>query len=476
MGDSITGVTRDPSDYGTSPIPQRGPTAPELPSARSSSDSSEEHARNDNNPSRPVDVFEKGEKEDAAATKPSFLSRLAILVGLLVGGAIIGGTTYALVARVQTLIANATVGGDTSRWIQTARTNAYDACYHGCNDCSDPSFAYNACQVTARASVKGVICAGDDMWNWAVADKYPEACLKAVAQILMGEELERVKQSYRNQLAIIILTVLGGVVGGVMTYLLWRCLTTSKAQREAKKASSQQTKPEQEKWSIRRPGTWKKRNHAHTTIERPESRRSRSSSAPSHQSSSSASSSSSSRQSQPRPSLSSLLTAASLTALATSNSAHAYPCTGHDPARNQLFVSPNSTVSGLLDGWLSDCSNRQDCVRRCTTNSCSTSSSGGQRSCSSKSCTNTDCRTVVTTTRTPKDYVDAMVPRVEGCGFTMVDALSGGGGSVAERVGNARLEKDWWVRVTVNGLNVTRRDETDEMVLCLHGIGDVDGR
>jgi hypothetical protein len=56
----------------------------------------------------------------------------------------------------------------------------------------------------------------------------------------------------------------------------------------------------------------------------------------------------------------------------------------------------------------------------------------------------------------------------------MVDALAGSGSSVvtvAERVGNPRLERDWWVRVSVNGLNVTRRDQTDDMVLCLHGIG-----
>jgi hypothetical protein len=382
-----------------------------------------------------------------------------------VGGVITGGTTYALVARVQNLIANASVDGDKSRWLQTARTNAYDACYHGCNDCSDPSFAYSACQLTAQAKVKGVICAGEEMWNWAAADRYPEACLMAVAQLLMGEELERVKQSYRNQLAIIVLTVLGGVVGGVITYLVWRRLTTSKAQREAAKAE----KSNQKKWwSIRRPTTWRKEKQHHhhqqqqqraaDNDQRPHSRRS-------------SSSNSSRRGSQARTSLSSLATAASLTILSTSPSgASAYPCTGREPAWNQFFISPNGTISGVLHGWLGDCYDRRDCDQRCST---SCSGSGSSRSCSKK-CSTSDCHTVVTVTRTPKEYVDAIVPRVRACGFTMVDALAGSGSSVvtvAERVGNPRLERDWWVRVSVNGLNVTRRDQTDDMVLCLHGIG-----
>ncbi|KAK4237411.1 hypothetical protein C8A03DRAFT_34614 [Achaetomium macrosporum] len=438
MGDTITG----------------DPTASETRSARSSSDSSNASLHEDHDTSRPAAFSEKRD----TLKERSGLSRLAIPLALLVGGAITGGTTYALVTRVQNLIANASVDGDKSRWIQTARTTAYDACYYGCNDCSDPSFAYNACQLTARAKVEGVICAGDEMWNWAAAERYPEACLMTVAQLLMGEELERIKQSYRNQLAIIILTVLGGVVGGVITYLLWRRLTMSEAQREAAKAK----KTDQKKnWSIRRPTSWKKKRHHHQPAndERPPSRRSSSSSCRSSQ--------------PPRASLSSLATAASLTILASSPSvASAYPCTGHEPAWNQFFVSPNNTISGVLHGWLGDCYDRRDCAQKCTTSCSGGSSKGSSRTCSKK-CTTSDCRTVVTVTRTPKEYVDAIVPRARECGFTMVDALSGSssGGAVTERVGNARLERDWWVRVSVNGLNVTRRDETDEMVLCLHGIG-----
>ncbi|KAK3307934.1 uncharacterized protein B0T15DRAFT_523071 [Chaetomium strumarium] len=436
-------------------------TAPEARSTRSPSDSSNESVRDGIDTSGRDGPDDFSEKRDTLPERFG-LSRLAIPLALLVGGAITGGTTYALVSRVQNLIANASVDGDKSRWLQTARTAAYDACYYGCNDCSDPSFAYNACQLTAQAKVKGIICAGEEMWNWAAADRYPEACLMAVAQLLMGVELERVKQSYRNQLAIIVLTVLGGVVGGVITYVVWRRLTTSKAQQEAAKAEKSSNG---KKWSICRPAMWKDEKHHHhqptNNDDRPLSRRS--------------SSSSSRRGSQPRTSLSSLATAttASLTILSTSPSgASAYPCTGHEPAWNQFFVSPNGTIAGVLHGWLGDCYDRRDCDQRCST-SCSSSGSGSSRSCSRK-CTTSDCHTIVTVTRTPKEYVDAIVPRVRACGFTMVDALAGSGSivvTVAERVGNPRLERDWWVRVSVNGLNVTRGDQTDDMVLCLHGIG-----
>jgi len=95
------------------------------------------------------------------------LPRLAVPMGLLVGGGIFAGTTYALVVRVQWLMATATVSSDPNVWMQEARTKAYDVCYFSCTDnCNDVNYAWNACARTALANVTGIQCDGAKMWNW----------------------------------------------------------------------------------------------------------------------------------------------------------------------------------------------------------------------------------------------------------------------------------------------------------------------
>jgi hypothetical protein len=91
------------------------------------------------------------------------------------------------------------------------------------------------------------------------------------------------------------------------------------------------------------------------------------------------------------------------------------------------------------------------------------------RTCSDK-CTN-DCKTVVVVGRRPKVFVERMMPKVRACGFEMRDAPDGK--QLATRVGNAGIEKNYWVRISVNGLNVMKPTQTDTMVMCLHGIGDL---
>ncbi|KXX78217.1 hypothetical protein MMYC01_205059 [Madurella mycetomatis] len=68
------------------------------------------------------------------------------------------------------------------------------------------------------------------------------------------------------------------------------------------------------------------------------------------------------------------------------------------------------------------------------------------------------------------EYVDAVLPRIRACGFRLVNALPGGT-SAGERIGNTGLESGLWVKLSVGGFNVTRWDETDDAVWCLHGIG-----
>jgi hypothetical protein len=152
----------------------------------------------------------------------SLLPKLRLPVAVLIGANITAFTTFALVRHVQHEIANAKVSSDPNKWMQIARTEVYDACYDGCNDCRNTDWAYNACKMTTRANVTGVICDGNLMWNWAA--RYPTECLKAVGEIYKAEALRKLKQTYRNQLAVIILTVLAGIIGAVIICKIWSCI------------------------------------------------------------------------------------------------------------------------------------------------------------------------------------------------------------------------------------------------------------
>ncbi|KAK3935104.1 hypothetical protein QBC46DRAFT_324007 [Diplogelasinospora grovesii] len=349
-----------------------------------------------------------------APQRKSFLSRLAIPLAIFVGCAITAGTTYALVARVQHLIATATVGGSISSWIQQARIQVYDGCYLGCNDCSDPFYAWNNCQITTQVSVKNTICDASKMWNWATADRYPDACLEVVGRMLMGNALDQVKQGYRNQLAIIILTVLGGLVGGLVTYYGWRRVTWKRAQKAREEKSEGQNgggKGKGKGWVRKIP---------------------------------------------------------LLGLLVGGKGVAAYACTGRDAVWNQYFID-NSTgveIVGVVHGWLSHCYDSQNCIQSCS-QSCTTKT-GGSKGCS-QHCTN-NCYTVTNTDRTPKQYVDAILPKIQACGFALRDSVDDIG-TIASRIGNAAIERDYWVRISVNGFNVTKATDTDEAVMCLHDIG-----
>jgi hypothetical protein len=442
---------------GISQLPSAGQSVPHTSSARSSLDFNNKAAGDDDDAALPAPVSEKQLSTD----EPSFLSRLALPLGLLVFGAITGGTTYAVVARVNNLVANAAVDGDIGKWKQTARSTAYDACYFGCNGCNDPSYTYNACQLTARAVVRGVICDGNTMWNWAAEDRYPEPCLAAVGQLLMGEQLDRVKQGYRSQLALIVLTVLGGILGGVIAYFLWRRLTMSKAKRQQKAHKSSS-------WHVLRPKTWRKPKPTNRPSHRTTSRRS----------STTTSSSSRASPSRSQTRLSTIATASVIYVASLASGASAYACTGYGPAQTTYFTSANSSttpISGAVHGWISDCRDRKVCTQQRCTTSCTTGSNGRQ-SCTKK-CTE-QCRTETNVVRAAREYVDEVVPRVRGCGFEVVNSAvdrpgpgPGGWGGGMERIGNARLERDWWVTVEVSGFNVTRQGETDERVWCLWRIG-----
>ncbi len=200
-------------------------------------------------------------------------------------------------------MATAAVEPDPIVWAQKACTEAYEPCYKGCSDCSDPSYAWTACSRTAAVKAAGTLCDANSMWNWGEEAKYPAPCLAALGEQYRNDALEALRRSYHDQLAIIMLTVLAGLVGGFVTYVLWRRATER---------------------CIRRPPA------AEETSDQRRRRRRRC-----------------------RGSLRTLLPA-SLLALFP-RTARAYACTGQDAAAERYFVNANRTLAVRVHGWFSDC-------------------------------------------------------------------------------------------------------------------------
>ncbi|KAF2667702.1 hypothetical protein BT63DRAFT_426553 [Microthyrium microscopicum] len=352
----------------------------------------------------------------------SILPKLALPVAILVGCAITAGTTYALVRHVQHIIASAKVSSDPNHWTQVARSEAYDACYLGCNDCDDVNFAYNACAMTAKANVTGIICDGNSMWNWR--NRYPIECLNAVGVFYKATALKNLKQSYRNQLAIIILTVLAGVLGALLTFKVWKMSMTSRAARIAKEETALVMWPSNSGYF---PRPHPEALYHSTSTPRSKSRKT---------------------QGNRKTGIAGLFVA--FTALF--GKAHAYPCTGYDPVADQYFRNANSTIYGVVHGWYSDC---YDYECNCIT-SCSTTSSGTSCSVSCSICTASDAA--------PSKYVNAVLSAVKACGFQLTDEAPT---DVNVRVANPLIEKNKWVKISVNTFNITA-DKTDSGVQCLH--------
>lgn len=346
----------------------------------------------------------------------SLVPKLQLPVAVLVGASITALTTFALVRHVQHEIANAQVSSDPKRWMDTARNQAYDACYYGCDDCGDTNWAYNACKMTARANVTGVICDGNVMWNWV--ERYPIECLQAVGEFYRADSLRKLKQTYRNQLAVIILTTLAGIIGAVLTYKIW---SYTRARYQAR-SRSRTSRPLYE-------------INAHVSNPPPYS--------------------------PPRmrgggrsAGRLALLTTAFASAIGRGR---AWACTGYDPKADQYFINANKTLSGVVHGWFSDCYNYKcNCVTKCT-NSGSGSNGGSSKSCS------TTCAKCIATSRTPIDYVNATLGHITSCGFELVGGVDV---DVNVRVANPLIERNWWVMISVNKFNVT--DVTDPSVFCLH--------
>ncbi|KAI1076940.1 hypothetical protein F5B20DRAFT_593576 [Whalleya microplaca] len=336
------------------------------------------------------------------------LPKLRLPLAIFVGICITAGTTFLLVKHVQHLVANATVSSDSSAWMHEAKTKDYDPCYLGCDDCDDPDFAYDACVRTSTIKLDNtnIVCDGRKIWNWA--DRYPEACLSARGKYYRDEALETLKQNYRNQLAIIILTILGGVVGG---WVIYRLMTTATAKRRARALKTAQN------W----PG-W--------------------------------------RNIPPRTQSRGWLKATFLYLLALCGRTTAYPCTGHDRPHDVYLTNSNHTIFAHVHGWLSNCYENKDCYTECI-----------------KTCIIDDecddictprCASTTYTNKNPRQYVEDILPRISQCGFTVVPFAEK---DTHLRLANPGIERNWRVKIDVNGYNVTSQMDTDPMIWCLYDIG-----
>jgi len=367
------------------------------------------------------------------------MPQLALAVATIVGCTITATTTYALVRHVQHLIANATVTSDPKVWLQEARTRAYDACYFGCDDCDDPQFAHKACQTTAAANVTGILCDGTQMWNWK--DRYPVECLQALGTQYQKAALKAKKQSYRNQLALIILTIVAGLAGAILVYCYWKRRFPGRARRETYADRWPRQAPTLPPDTPTPPPSYdSKEMHSIPQNHNP----------------------------HPKGIWHYIFTFPLFALFGLFQTAHSYACTGHNSVHNQYFVNDNRTIFGVVYGWFSNCYDVTDCTTTCST-SCSGGggTSGGGGSCST-SCDDS-CYTVTYTDRSPEDYVNYTLPTIEACGFGLVDAVEG---DVNLRVANPGIERLHWVRISVNGYNVTDRNITDDQIWCLHRIGD----
>ncbi|KAI3322153.1 hypothetical protein HD806DRAFT_139279 [Xylariaceae sp. AK1471] len=375
-------------------------------------------------PDRPPPPYDPGWRQRLQDFLDRNIPKLALPLALLVGSAITTGTTYALVVRVSKLIRNAKVSSDPAVWMNQVRIRDYDPCYLGCDDCTDTEYSYKACIRTASIQTgnPNITCDGTKIWNWA--DRYPIACLSARGEHYRNIKLEALKQDYRNQLAIIILTVLGGLVGGMIVYAYWMH-KTAKMRERAQAAASH--------W----PG-WRRREarvRRHNRI---------------------------------KTAIFGLLPV-------FAKGANAYLCVKGGSV-NMYLTNRDRTISVNVRGWLSDCYDETHCTWKwnysapnCSFPSC-LDRGYSVLGCSAQECMVQSCQTTTYIRKTPLDFVRDILPQIKQCNFR---APHGRYPVASLRLANPGFEKNWWVRIDVNGYNVTNPEETDWEIACLHSVGDM---
>ncbi|KAL5352804.1 hypothetical protein ACLOAV_002752 [Pseudogymnoascus australis] len=170
-------------------------------------------------PAIPLQDIRKQDEESQAPARSQTTRRartnlilriFATILAILIGCAITGASTYAIARGVQQRVAEYRDTQNTEnrgQWIELARLK-YDVCYDRCKDCDEPSYTHKACAETAKIEVTGVICDANVMRNWE--DRYPTACLEALAAIYKRNDIKRVEGFYSALFLFVIFTVLAG--------------------------------------------------------------------------------------------------------------------------------------------------------------------------------------------------------------------------------------------------------------------------
>lgn len=373
-------------------------------------------------------------RERISAAFGRALPNIGLILSLLVGAGITAGTTYALALRVEHQVNNARVDSDPQVWMQKAR-NVYDRCYNGCGDVDDSRCTWDNCEQTRSISLvtnETTVgsCDANKMWNWAAPARYPDPCLRGLGEQIRHNALEELKGGLRAQWAIIILTLLGGLLGGLLVWKLWKKMMAKWRRRAQQKLAQRQNEARRhfghQHAASRRAGTARKGarvGRARTVF------------------------------------------TAGLALLGMSKGAAAgdtYSCQGLAPKHELFFTNANGTIHGFVHGWLSKCRTEEKCTNL-PYYSC-TSPTGCYVTWTSS------CSSEVVVDKTPEYFVWEAFQAFYRCGFHVTSTPSPD--SRRMRVAHPGIEKNLWVQISVNGFNVTSKTETDEEILCLHEIGN----
>ncbi|KAK0647177.1 hypothetical protein B0T16DRAFT_414798 [Cercophora newfieldiana] len=122
-----------------------------------------------------------------------------------------------------------------------------------------------------------------------------------------------------------------------------------------------------------------------------------------------------------------------------------------------FFLNVNHTISGSVTARMADCAGTKSCEH----------TEDGYVHCIEHKFTHHD----------PLDYMQAIAPEVEKCGFRFIDSTTFKDPNAVnfvvpnKRVAHPGIERKWWVTIKVSGYNVTRSNETNPEVLCLYDLG-----
>jgi hypothetical protein len=175
--------------------------------------------------------YEPGPRQRWRDRLDRYMPRLAFPIALCAGGFIAAALAIPIILWVQNLRHRTKLMSNPDYWVKYAKKEDYDPCYYGCNDCLDTAYAYKACLRTAAILIgdPSITCDGTKIWNWA--DRYPEACLRARGEYYLQKELRALRNDFQFSLGYIGLPVVGGLVGGVLVYRLWKKTTAGMRQR-----------------------------------------------------------------------------------------------------------------------------------------------------------------------------------------------------------------------------------------------------